>query len=159
MTSEELIVEFEQACQEFVQVVDSLSESQFESPLRGWSAHAIAAHLAGWNGLMIEAAHSILAGEQPAYYADGPNDFGTINRDFVDRRAVSRQQDLLDELVASGRAFVSFVRSLPGEDLEDAHGVRHYRGTPATVAGLVRSLAGDYRGHTAELREWLDEKG
>jgi hypothetical protein len=36
------------------------------------------------------------------------------------------------------------------------HGIVHYGGDPATVSRIINSLAGDYRSHTQQIKEWLE---
>jgi hypothetical protein len=115
------------------------------------------AHLIGWNGYMIEASSSILAGQMPSYYADAPNDYSHINAAFTAKFSSRSKQELLAELKSSLEGLEAYVLTLPAGELAADHGVRHYRGGPASVSQIIGSLAGDYRYHTNQIREWLDK--
>ena len=138
----------------FVACMRSLTEEHFLSPMNGWAPRDVVAHLIGWNRLMIQASKSILAGEQPAYYSDAPNDYRNINASFVKEHPSRSKEELLHELHSSMRDFDSFVASLPGAELSSDHGVMHYSGQPATVGKIMGSLASDYEQHTRQIREW-----
>ena len=112
-------------------------------------------HLIGWNGLMIEASESILAGKAPDYYEDAPNDYSTINAGFIAKYPSRSKEALLAELKSSLEKFEAFALALPPGELTEDHGVRHYSGSPATVKKIIASLAGDYKSHTDEITEWL----
>jgi hypothetical protein len=103
---------------------------------------------------MIEACHDILAGRTPDYYADAPNDYRTINAGYVTRHASTSRQALLHELAAGLEELAAFVSALEPAEWEASHGVKHYRGALATVAGTLTSLAGDYAQHAQQIREW-----
>ncbi len=105
---------------------------------------------------MIEASLSILAGKPPAYYEDAPKDYSTINAGFTAKFSSESKRDLLAELRSSMEKLEGFLSSLPGEELTADHGVKHHSGNPATVAGIIESLAGDYQYHTNQIEEWFD---
>jgi hypothetical protein len=147
-----------QAYQEFVDLILSVPDSLFLSPMDGWSPRDVVAHLIGWNGHMIEASASILRGEPPTYYADAPNDYSNINAGFVAMHSSRVKSDLLRDLESTMDGFEAFVQALdPGELIAD-HGVSHYSGRPATVRGIIASLTGDYQSHTRQISEWLQTK-
>jgi hypothetical protein len=149
--------ELNHACQEFAELILSLSEGQFSAPMSGWSPQGIVSHLVGWNGLMIEASLSILAGKAPFYYDDAPNDYSHINAIFTQKYALRSKQELLAELKSSMEKFEAFISTLPAEELTADHGVNHYRGSPASVAKTIKSLAGDYQYHIRQIREWFKQ--
>ncbi len=120
-----------------------------------WAPRDVVAHLVGWNDLMIEASRSLLVGKSPAYYTDTRNDYRNINYGFTSKYSSRLRHDLLADLRASLARFEAFVSALSQDDLTAHHGVRHYSGDPATVTRIISSLAGDYRTHTAQIREWL----
>lgn len=158
MSNQEVTLSLRSAYQDFTGLILSLSEEQFLSLMNGWSPRDVVAHLIGWNGHMIEALSSILAGETPSYYADAPNDYSNINARFTARYSSRSKQELLAELESSLDRLEAYVLSLPVEELVADHGVRHYRGEPVTVRRTIESLTGDYRYHTNEIREWLEKR-
>ena len=156
MSNQEAELPLKHAYQDFTELVLPLSEELFLTPLNGWALRDVVAHLIGWNTLMIEASSSILAGQPPSYYADAPNDYSHINAGFTARYSSRSRQELLAELKSSLDGLERYVLALPSEELVANHGVRHYRDGPATVSKIVESLAGDYRYHTDQIREWLN---
>ena len=141
--------------QAFEALILSVPDSEFLSPMNGWSPRDVVAHLVGWNDHMIEASSSILAGKPPAYYADAPNDYKTINARFVAQHSSTSKTELLRDLRSSMDRFVEFLVTLPPVELTADHGVKHYSGRPATVIGIIDSLSGDYRDHTRQVRNWI----
>jgi Protein of unknown function (DUF1706) len=107
---------------------------------------------------MVESSSTILAGKSPAYYEDAPNDYNNVNARFVAKYASTSKQELLVELKSSLEDFEAFILALPPRDLVADHGVSHYSGGSATVSRIVESLAGDYRHHTCQIREWLNHR-
>jgi hypothetical protein len=106
---------------------------------------------------MIEASLSILAGKSPAYYADKSNDYRSINSGFTARHSSHSKKELLADLKFSLARLEAFVLALPDVELTADHGVRHYSGAPASVSRILSSLAGDYRSHTQQIKEWLEK--
>jgi hypothetical protein len=155
MTGQSPALSLDHAVRDFTNLILSLSDQQFLSPMDGWAPRDVVAHLVGWNGLMIESSLSILAGSPPAYYADVQNNYSTINAGFTAQYSSRSKQALLAELVSSMEKFKAFIHSLPAEELAADHGVAHYGGSPATLAKIINSLAGDYQAHTRQISEWF----
>ncbi len=155
MDSPNALSEYELAFKDFCDCIISLPEALFLSPMDGWSPRDVLAHLIGWNRLMIEASAAILRGETPAYYADTPNDYRNINAGFVNQFASRSKAELLDELRSSMEEFEGYVQTLDQGELTDSREVIHYSGRPATVEGIINSLAGDYQGHLNEINASL----
>ena len=145
--------------QAFRECIQSLPDDLYLSQLNGWSPRDVVAHLVGWNRKMIESGKDILRGEKPTYYTDWANDYKNVNAAFVGKYSSRDKASLLGELAASMNEFETFLHGLEPPELTADHGVVHYGGGPATVARLMDSLAGDYRDHTREIREWLGTKG
>ena len=143
------------AYQHFSTLIDSLSSEQFLSPMNGWAPRDVVAHLIGWNGLMIDASLSILAGNPPSYYDDAPNDYSNINASFTAKHSMQSKLELLAELRLSMEKLETFIDGLPIEELTADHGVLDSRGDPATIAEIIDSLAGDYQDHSREIEDWL----
>jgi hypothetical protein len=153
MNHDAVLAPLDQAWRALDAAARALSEDHFLAPLRGWSARDIVAHLIGWNRHMIEASGSILKGETPGYYADAPHGYRNLNAALAAAYSSRSHEELLRELEASLLELKTFVRSLPPADIDDSHGVLHYSGRPATVGGILRSLAQDYQDHAAEIDE------
>jgi len=155
MSNQKVTHSLKVAHQDFTEIIFSLPEEQFLSSMNGWSPRDVVAHLIGWNSLMIEASSSILAGQAPSYYADASNDYSNINAGFAAKYSSRSKQGLLAELKSSLEGLEAYILALPAGELTADHSVRHHRGGPATVSRVVESLAGDYRYHTNQIREWL----
>jgi aminopeptidase YwaD len=152
-------ISLKRAYQGFYNCILTLHEDLFLTSMNGWSPRDVVAHLIAWNRHMIQASSAILSGVPPAYYADAPNDYRNINAGYVARYASRSKSELLGELSASMAEFEGYIAALNPGDLVDNHGVFHYRGRPATVAGIIASLTGDYQQHLAEIKTWLRNKG
>jgi SAM-dependent methyltransferase len=148
-----------QAYQDFYACVLAVPESLFLVPMNGWSVRDVVAHLIGWNGGMVIAAEAILRGETPQYYADASNDYQNINAAYVECYTSQSREELLGELDASMQVFQRFILSLDDAELLSSHGVVHYSGHPATAAGIIRSLTGDYALHRLQISGWLLSRG
>ena len=142
------------AYQDFCGVIQGLADDIFLTKIDDWTPRDVVAHLVGWNRHMIQACQSILAGRTPDYYADAPNDYRTINAGFVVRFASTSKEALLGELGNGLKELVEFALALDPAEWHASHGVRHYRGAPATVASTLTSLAGDYAHHAHQIRGW-----
>jgi hypothetical protein len=158
MSNQNAILPLTHAYQHFTKLIDVLSNEQFLSLLNGWTPRDVVAHLIGWNGLMIESALSILAGNLPSYYDDAPNDYSNINASFTAKYSSQSKQELLAELQSSMENFEQFICALPIEELKANHGVMHHSGSPATITKIIDSLAGDYQYHTHQIEEWLNQR-
>lgn len=156
MADQNAVFPLSQAYREFAKLLDSLSNEQFLTPMNGWTPRDVAAHLVGWNSLMIEAALSIMAGSPPAYYEDAPNDYSNINAGFTAKFSSESKRDLLADLRSSMEKLERFLSSLSTEELAKDHGVKHHSGSPATVTRIIESLASDYQYHTNQIEEWFD---
>ena len=157
MPSHNVLLSLKHAYQNFTKLILSLSDDQFLSPMNGWTPRDVVAHLVGWNSLMVESSLSILAGKPPSYYDDARNDYSNINSGFTAKYSSESRQELLAELESSMEKFEAFIDSLPAEELTADHGVVHYSGSPASVTRIVNSLAGDYKYHTNQIMEWLNQ--
>ena len=157
MTNQNVTLSLKSAYQDFTELILSLSDDQFLSPMNGWTPRDVVAHLVGWNSLMIESSLSILAGKPPSYYDDARNDYSNINSGFTAKYSSESRQELLAELESSMEKFEAFIDSLPAEELTADHGVVHYSGSPASVTRIINSLAGDYKYHTNQMAEWLNQ--
>jgi hypothetical protein len=153
MNGQKDMASLEHAYQDFTAIILSLSDEQFLSPMDGWAPRDVVAHLAGWNGLMIESSLAILAGKPPTCYADVQNNYSNINAGFTARYSSRSKQELLAELRSTMKEFEVFIDSLSAEDLAADHGVVHYSDSPATVGRIITSLAGDYRDHAHQMKE------
>lgn len=158
MTSQNVTFSLEDAYQDFTKLIHSLSNQQFLSSMDGWTPRDVVAHLIGWNGLMIEASISILAGKSPSYYDDARNDYSNINSGFTAQYSSQSKGELLAELGSSMEKLEAYIQALPTEELVADHGVLHHSGSPATVTKIINSLTGDYQYHTHQIIEWLNKK-
>ncbi len=133
----------------------ALTDAEFLSPMNGWSPRDVVAHLIGWNRFMIQACRSIRAGEPPAYYTDTSADYRNINAAFVRYYCSRSRERLLADLSLSMGELEAYLAELPPSELPSKYGVTHHSGEPATVAKIIRSLAGDYEHYTRQINAWL----
>lgn len=158
MTSQTVLLSFDNAFRNFRETVHSLSDDEFNSTINGRTVSDIVAHLIGWNGLMIESSASILEGNAPSYYADAPYDYSHINAGFMAKYSSRSKKELIGELDSTQDKLVAYILALPAGELTADHHVNHYSGEPATVAGIINSLAGDYQFHTREIAGWFGKQ-
>jgi hypothetical protein len=158
MENEKHLSTLTKAYQDFRACSLAVPDSLFLASMDGWSPRDVIAHLIGWNDGMIEAIQSILRGETPEYYSDAGSDYRSINAAYFRRYPSLSRAELLDDLDASMLAFQQFILALDPAELDASHGVRHYSGRPATAAGVILSLAGDYTAHCEQMRAWLDNQ-
>jgi len=156
MENEKLLSNLKFAYDDFCKCIISLPDSLLLSDMGGWSPRDVTAHLIGWNKHMIEASSAILHGQTPSYYADAPNDYRNINAQMVITFSSRSKEELLAELESSMKTFRQFIASLQPDELVDSHGVLHYSGRHATVAGIIESLTQDYQHHALEIQQWRE---
>jgi Protein of unknown function (DUF1706) len=138
---------------EFCEVIWALPEELYLAKIDDWAPRDVVAHLVGWNWRMLQACRGILKGQTPDYYADAP-DYRTINAGYVARHASTSREALLRDLAAGLEELTAYASGLEPAEWEASHGVKHYRGAPATVSTTLASLAGDYAAHARQIREW-----
>jgi hypothetical protein len=159
MDNQHPLAELTQAYMDFYACVLSVPESLFLVSMDGWSPRDVVAHLIGWNGGMIAAVQTILHGESPVYYADAANDYKNINAAYAAACAAQSRDELLSQLSTSMQVFNQLISSLDPVELTSSYGVKHYSGRPATAAGVISSLAGDYTVHRKQIGDWLRSQG
>jgi hypothetical protein len=151
MDKKDQLKQFAKAYEDFVGVVVSLKPESFLASFGPWSPRDIVGHLIGWNYNIRRGCEQIRAGSAPSYHADGPNDYRTLNAEFIARYNSTDRGVLLAELGRGKDELASYVQALPDLDWDKDFGARHYRGGPATVARSIESLTRDYLDHAAEI--------
>jgi len=139
------------AYEAFVQTVKGLSPENFTKPLGTWTSRDIMAHFVGWNRITLVGCAEICEGVEPFYFHDGTNDYRKVNAPFFERFNSRDREVLLQQIVTTKNALVSYLKLMDENEWELDTGVIHYRGGPATVARCVDSLIRDYRKHREEI--------
>jgi hypothetical protein len=102
-------------------------------------------HISGWHREAIPGFARVARGEAEPYPPGTYDDFDVWNARFVQARAGVKVADVLAELDASHRDFLTAAAALP-----DRHFV-----PDAVVRGLFEgSGAGHYREHAEQIRQW-----
>jgi hypothetical protein len=101
-------------------------------------------HISGWHDEMIPALGRIAKGEE-AYPASAYDDFDAWNARFVEQKTGVKTADVVAELEASHRAFVSAAAAVPE---------RFFAPGAAAVSPFEGAGAGHYREHLAQIRQW-----
>jgi hypothetical protein len=145
-----LLREADEAFAELRQAIDGLGEAPMRQVWLGtWGVREILIHISGWHRAMVPALGNVAKG-QPPYPAGTYDDFDAWNARFVEQQSGVKVVDIVAELDASHRAFVSAASALPeplfetggpGRDLLDGAGTGHYRE------------------HTAQIRDWRRTSG
>ncbi|MFH1186427.1 MAG: DinB family protein [Chloroflexota bacterium] len=151
MSKSSQLQQFDAAYESFVALLGSLSPEQFLRHDGGWAPRDIVAHLIGWNRNIRTGCEQILSGSAPFYHADGPNDYRTINAEFVAHYSSTDREALLRELAESRRSLKAFLEGVDEQDWSLDSGPQHYRGGPATVGRCVESITADYLEHAKEI--------
>jgi hypothetical protein len=141
-----LLREADAAFGELHEAIDGLSDEAMGRVWLGtWGVREILIHISGWHRESIPG-FARLAGGEPAPYAPGTyDDFDAWNARFVARKAGVKAADVLAELDASHRDFVTAAATMPeAQFAPDGAGRGLFDG-----AG-----AGHYREHAAQIREW-----
>lgn len=141
-----LLREADEAFAELRQAIDGLGEEAMGRVWLGtWGVREILIHISGWHREAIPGFARIARGEGAPYPAGSYDDFDAWNARFVEQRAGVKIADVLAELDASHRDFVSAAAAVP-----DAHFA-----PDAAVRGLFDgSSTGHYREHAAQIRQW-----
>ncbi|HJW89593.1 MAG TPA: DinB family protein [Anaerolineales bacterium] len=148
------LAQLSEAQARFKAVIQALPEARFLEKMSGWSLRDVSAHLIGWNRYILDGCRAISAGLAPSYHADAPNDYRHINAEFVSLYAATDRQALMEELDATLKTLLEYLRGLAAADWEADHGIEYYRGGRATIASSVESLARDYHEHAEEIEAW-----
>jgi hypothetical protein len=110
-----------------------------------WGTREIVVHISGWHRAMIPAFARLGRGESPFPEGVSYDDYDAWNARFVEDKKGVRAAEVLAELDASHRAFVSAAAALPDKHFADGETARSlFEG-----AGVPH-----YREHTAQIREW-----
>jgi hypothetical protein len=140
-----LLREADEAFGALHQAIDGLTDEQMRRRWLGsWGVREILIHVSGWHREMIPALERVARGE-PASPAGAYDDFDAWNARFVEQKAGVKTADVLAELDASHRDFVTVAATVPEPHFAP--------GGPAR--DLVDGVGpGHYREHTAQIRQW-----
>jgi len=155
MSKSSQLQQFDAAYGSFVTLLRSLSPEQFLRHGSGWAPRDVVAHLIGWNRNIRTGCEQILNGSAPFYHVDGPNDYRTINAEFVAHFNSTDRDALLHDLAESQRALKILLEDVDEQTWSLDFGVQHYRGGPATVGRCVESITADYLEHAQEIASGL----
>lgn len=146
-----LLREADEAFAELHQAIDGLGDEAMGRVWLGhWGVREILIHISGWHREAIAGFARIARGEAAPYPPGTYDDFDAWNARFVEQRRGVKMADVLAELEASHRDFVTAAAAVP-----DLH---------FTLDGAGRSLldgsgAGHYREHAAQIRQWQPGAG
>jgi hypothetical protein len=138
--------ESDDAYMELRQAFGGLGESDASQVWLGtWGVREILIHISGWHREMIPALDHIGRGERPYPEGVSYNDADGWNARFVQARRDAKLVDILAELDASHRDFVSAAAALGDEHFE-----------PGAEARELFEGAGSqhYREHAGQIRRW-----
>lgn len=148
--------EFEAAQDQFIRLVESLSDAQWRMrgqnfPERmndedeGRSVGVIADHVAQVEPFIMERIQVMLAGDVPA-----PVDFRVVNAKHAAAHAGVKQADVVSRLRANQRSIADVVRAIPDSQLDK---MRETPVGPMSVAQrLERVLIGHIKAHEGSIK-------
>ncbi|HKZ50906.1 MAG TPA: ClbS/DfsB family four-helix bundle protein [Dehalococcoidia bacterium] len=150
MNREELLHKLEANFQGLLSAIDGLGEEAMLRVWYGeWSVRDILAHIAGWHRELGQALERMARGERPFREWLDYNDDDVWNKIFAAARRNTPPQEMIQELKASKEAFVTAVRQLPEDRLQDgraAYRLLHYAGID------------HYPGHAGDIRAWRQKE-
>jgi len=141
-----LLHEAETAFTELRDSLAGLDEERLGRVFLGtWGTREIVVHISGWHRAMIPAFARLGRGESPFPEGVSYDDYNGWNARFVEDKKGVRAAEVLAELDASHRAFVTAAAALPDKHFADGE----------TARSLFEGAgAPHYREHTAQIREW-----
>jgi hypothetical protein len=141
-----LVREADEAFTELERAIDGLGEEAMSRVWLGtWGVREILIHISGWHRAMIPALASIARGEASPSPAGTYDDFDAWNARFVADKTGVKIADILAELHASHRDFVTAITAVPESRFATGGGARD----------LVDGAGpGHYREHAAQIRDW-----
>ena len=143
-----LLRDADQAFGELRESIDGLSDEAMRRVWLGtWGVREILIHMSGWHEEMGPVLGRIAKGEEP-YPAGAYDDFDAWNARFVERKTGVKTADVIAELEASHRAFLSAAAAVPEH---------FFASGGAAVAPFDGAGAGHYREHVAQIRQWREE--
>ena len=116
-----------------------------------WSVKDLLAHLVGWDHANLQAAGAVLNGELPEFYAHEDRDWTTYNAHLVAKYKREDFEELLASAKASHRKLVSFLQTIPAEELERNRNVR-FRRYRVTVLRLLQAEMEDEERHYQQIK-------
>jgi len=140
-----LLREGDEAFVELKRAIDGLDDETMRRVWLGtWGVREILIHISGWHREMIPALARVARGE--ASYPEGTyDDSDAWNARFVDQKTGVKTSDVLAELDASHRAFMTVAGALPDAQLAPGGAARD---------SFEGAGAGHYREHAAQIRDW-----
>jgi hypothetical protein len=148
--------EFEAAQDEFIRLVESLSDEQWRMPGKnfpermndedeGRSVGVIADHVAQVEPFIVERIQVMLAGDVPA-----PVDFRVVNAKHAAEHAAVKRTDVVSRLRANRRSIADAVRAIPDSQLDK---MRETPVGPMSIAQrLERVLIGHIKAHEGSIK-------
>ena len=143
---DKLLHETETAFTELRDSLAGLDEERLGRVFLGtWGTREIVVHISGWHRAMIPAFARLGRGESPFPEGVSYDDYNGWNARFVEDKKGVRAAEVLAELDASHRAFVTAAAALPDKHFADGE----------TARGLFEGAgAPHYREHSEQIRAW-----
>jgi hypothetical protein len=141
-----LLHDTNEAFSELQRAIDGLDEEAMGRTWLGtWGVREILIHISGWHREAVAGLTRIARGESAPYPPGTYDDYDGWNARFVEQKAGVKVADVLTELDAAHRDFVTAAAGVT-----DAH---FAPGTP--VRGFLDGVgAGHYREHAEQIRQW-----
>jgi hypothetical protein len=140
-----LLRDTDQAFGELRESIESLSDDEMRRVWLGtWGVREILTHISGWHEELAPAFGRIAKGED-AYPAGTYDDFDAWNARFVEQKTGVKTADVITELEASHRKFLTAAAAVPDDFFVQGG---------AALGPLDGAGAGHYREHAAQIRQW-----
>jgi hypothetical protein len=151
MTQVEGIAALVEARRAVLDATGRIPAQQRERPFLGtWSLVDLLAHLAGWDEANLLAAHEVMEGRMPSFYAHVDPDWRTFNAILVAEHRRDSFDELLQHVRETHERLVEGLQAVPAAAFHKDFGVR-FRGYKVTIARLAAAEAGDERTHCEQI--------
>ncbi len=154
---DEFIQELSAARSSILDLVGKIPPQRLDEPFLGiWSMKDLLAHLVGWDVTNMQAIQEILTGKTPSFFRYYDKDWHSYNGMLVEKYRIEPFSALLAEVDDSHRQLVTFLQSLPPNDLVNGK-ARSERGQTVTIRNLLQSESKDERDHAGQVRAYFKQ--
>lgn len=155
---EKILSDLVETRRKILDVVSSLPPAaQDEIFLGVWSIKDLLAHLVGWDLANLAAAHAVLAGQLPDFYAYYDRDWKTYNARLVAEHKGDNFADLYASVEEAHQQLVEFLKAVPAAEFDKDKGVR-FRGYKVTIARLLQVEISDEKTHHTQIKEFIGRR-
>jgi len=155
---DKLIEDFIEIRKKIIDLVSSLPPEELDEVFLGsWSVKDLLAHLIGWDYWNLKAVKEILAGKLPSFYSHYDPDWVSFNTQLVKKYKKENLEELLSSLKESHQKLISFLRTIPSEELNKDKGLR-WKNNKVTITNELQPEIDDEKIHYKQIKNWKKKK-